>query len=39
MSGEIDLNKLRTLEASLRDGVYVFATVADDGVPAGVSPE
>lgn len=39
MSGEIDLNKLlRTLEASLQDGVYVFATVADDGVPAGVSP-
>lgn len=39
MSGEMDLGVLlRSLEAELVDGVFVFATVAPDVVPAGIAP-
>lgn len=39
MSGELNLDVLlKTLTAELVDGVYVFATMADDGVPADIVP-
>jgi hypothetical protein len=40
MSGEMDLGVLlRSLQAELVDGIFVFATVAPDAVPAGVAPK
>jgi hypothetical protein len=39
MSGEISLDRLlRTLSASLIEGVYVFATIRDDAIPPGIAP-
>ena len=39
MAGETDLNKLlKTLQAKLVDGTYVFATVPSTDVPEGISP-
>jgi len=39
MSGEKALAKLlQTLSAKLVDGLYVFATVPDAGIPKGISP-
>ncbi len=39
MSGETDLNALlRTMSASLVDGLYVFATLKTGGVPATLTP-
>ena len=39
MAGELDLKKLlSSLEAVLVEGVYVFVTLADDAVPADLSP-
>lgn len=39
MSGELSLDVLlKTLTAELVDGVYVFATIADNAVPADITP-
>jgi hypothetical protein len=39
MSGETDLNTLlRSLSAKLEDGVFVFTTLKNREVPAGLSP-
>ena len=39
MSGETDLSALlRTLSASLIDGVYVFVTLADGDIPKAAKP-
>ena len=39
MSGETDLHTLlRSMTATLADGVYVFATLENREVPAGLSP-
>ena len=39
MSGELDLDVLlASLSAELVEGVFVFATLADDAVPADIAP-
>ncbi|MEO1161346.1 MAG: ACT domain-containing protein [Pseudomonadota bacterium] len=39
MSGETNLNELlKTLSARLVEGVYVFATLPDNSVPANITP-
>ncbi len=39
MSGERDLDRLlRSLTATLAEGVYVFATLAPDAVPSALTP-
>lgn len=39
MAGETNLDKLLgSMSAELVDGLYVFATVSDGGVPTGVRP-
>ncbi len=40
MSGGKNLNLLlRSLSPSLADGIYVFATIADEALPANISPQ
>ncbi len=39
MSGELSLDTLlRTMTATLAEGTYVFATLAPEAMPAGVTP-